>query len=344
MALLASAASGAEYSLVDPANALKVTTKKDVNPGKVRLKKPPSKPKLKDGESKPPRRIPARCSRTRFVSNLGSYSVSTAGKPSTRSPSPTSPLINELDSELRSTFPNGKPMEEVPEMIQCKHCKKPMLKSVAASHIKLCLQKKQERLQKRKENKEAARKAREARDKEAAAAAAAALAAKDDDDNSGNEDGKVAGGQADGDDGKPKGAKKAAVKATGADGKATGKKRKADDGAEGEKEPKKKKTKKELEAAKAKVPKPKQPVDVEKQCGVPLPNGLLCARSLTCKTHSMGAKRQVPGRSAPYTTLLAQYQKRNQAKQQSEFCRLFLSLAIRESSTYFSLSSHLCLH
>lgn len=60
--------------------------------------------------------------------------------------------------------------------------------------------------------------------------------------------------------------------------------------------------------------KPKGPVDVEKQCGVPLPSGGYCARSLTCKTHSMGAKRAVLGRSAPYDVLLQQYQKRNQAK------------------------------
>ncbi|KAK6458159.1 SCA7, zinc-binding domain-containing protein [Scheffersomyces xylosifermentans] len=62
------------------------------------------------------------------------------------------------------------------------------------------------------------------------------------------------------------------------------------------------------------VAKPKGPVDVEKQCGVPLPSGGFCARSLTCKTHSMGAKRAVLGRSAPYDVLLQQYQKRNQAK------------------------------
>ena len=61
------------------------------------------------------------------------------------------------------------------------------------------------------------------------------------------------------------------------------------------------------------VAKPKGPVDVEKQCGVALPSGGLCARSLTCKTHSMGAKRAVPGRSAPYDVLLQQYHKRNQA-------------------------------
>lgn len=63
--------------------------------------------------------------------------------------------------------------------------------------------------------------------------------------------------------------------------------------------------------------KTKAPVDVERQCGVPLSQGGFCARSLTCKTHSMGAKRAVPGRSQPYDVLLAAYQKRNQVKQAS---------------------------
>ena len=60
----------------------------------------------------------------------------------------------------------------------------------------------------------------------------------------------------------------------------------------------------------------KGPVDVERQCGV-LKDGVPCARSLTCKSHSMGAKRAVPGRSLPYDMLLTAYQKKNQAKQQS---------------------------
>lgn len=65
------------------------------------------------------------------------------------------------------------------------------------------------------------------------------------------------------------------------------------------------------------------PVDVERQCGVILPNGQPCARSLTCKSHSMGAKRAVAGRSLPYDMLLAAYQKKNQARQQSK--SIFLS-------------------
>ena len=94
------------------------------------------------------------------------------------------------------------------------------------------------------------------------------------------------------------------------DGKS--KKRKAEDD-DKDKEPKKKKKKDE---PKAKAAKAKGPVDVEKQCGVILPNGAQCARSLTCKSHSMGAKRAVGGRSLPYDMLLQNYQKKNQARQQ----------------------------
>ena len=57
------------------------------------------------------------------------------------------------------------------------------------------------------------------------------------------------------------------------------------------------------------------PVDVEKQCGVfDAEKGTRCARSLTCKSHSMSAKRAVPGRSQPYDTLLSLWQRKNQAK------------------------------
>jgi len=76
------------------------------------------------------------------------------------------------------------------------------------------------------------------------------------------------------------------------------------------------------------IPKPKRtpsifcqeshvlvPVDVEKQCGVWDPEKrTMCARSLTCKSHSMSAKRAVPGRSQPYDILLAQWQRKNQTK------------------------------
>jgi hypothetical protein len=65
------------------------------------------------------------------------------------------------------------------------------------------------------------------------------------------------------------------------------------------------------------------PVDVERQCGV-MKDGVACARSLTCKSHSMGAKRAVAGRSLPYDMLLAAYQKKNQAKQQSKHLTFLL--------------------
>ncbi|KAG5513576.1 hypothetical protein PMAC_001008 [Pneumocystis sp. 'macacae'] len=78
------------------------------------------------------------------------------------------------------------------------------------------------------------------------------------------------------------------------------------------------KDKNELKKFKSKniLIKEKNTVDLEKQCGVLLPNGNLCSRSLTCKSHSMGAKRAVPGRSQPYDILLVRYQKKNQIKQQ----------------------------
>ena len=168
-----------------------------------------------------------------------------------------------------------------------------MLQSVAYPHIRECLRKKNEKAQKKKEQKEANRKAREAQQK---AERAEGEANDDDDDES------VVG---------DKGASAIGKKSAGM----ASKKRKAE--GEGDKAPTKKKTKKELEAAKPKAAKPKGPVDVEKQCGVLLPNGQMCARSLTCKSHAMGAKRAVPGRSQRYDTLLAAYQKKNQAKQQS---------------------------
>ncbi|EPX73632.1 SAGA complex subunit Sgf73 [Schizosaccharomyces octosporus yFS286] len=72
------------------------------------------------------------------------------------------------------------------------------------------------------------------------------------------------------------------------------------------------------DVGKKKNTKQRGPVDVDKQCGVLLPNNLMCARSLTCKTHSMSSKRAVPGRSQPYDVLLAACQKKNQAKIQRQ--------------------------
>jgi hypothetical protein len=198
-----------------------------------------------------------------------------------------------------AAFPSGKPREEDSlETVICKTCKRPVLKQNAVEHIRGCIRAKQEKARRKKEARDAANRAKE-KDKD------------------GDDDG--AGGDKDGDDSikAQKGAKKSAVKGMAEDGTKKGKKRKTE--GEEDKEPKKKKKKEE---PKPKAPKPKGPVDVEKQCGVILPNGAQCARSLTCKSHSMGAKRAVPGRSLPYDMLLQAYQKKNQARQQSEFSLL----------------------
>lgn len=55
----------------------------------------------------------------------------------------------------------------------------------------------------------------------------------------------------------------------------------------------------------------KGPVDYDKQCGVINDKGLPCSRSLTCKSHSMGAKRAVQGRSRPYDDLLLDWNRQN---------------------------------
>ena len=238
--------------------------------------------------------------------------TNTAG--ATRSPSPNSPIVN------------GAPTKTGEQRPICKICKKPVDPNYLDSHVSLCLEDKKEKARKKKERKEA-------RAKEAAAKVREQADKDKDGDSSmvggGNtvpasqEDGDKA--SLNGDVGAPgtstkKPPKKSASKAQPSDSSKKTKKRKADDsGAQGaaDKEPKKKKLKKD-EPPKPKVTKPKGPVNVEIQCGVPLDKekGGFCARSLTCKSHSMGLKRAVPGRSLPYDQLLAMYQKKNQAKQQ----------------------------
>ena len=236
------------------------------------------------------------------------------------------PIVNELDERTAASFPTGRLMEDHPDYIQCKHCKRPVPKGVAESHTTICIKQKREKAKRKKEAKEAAQRAKDAKEK-----------GTDKDGDMKVEDAVVA--KANGEDGenlgeKPSSARKGVVKGAADEGTKKGKKRKLD--GEGDKEPKKKKLKKD--EPKIKVPKPKGPVDVEKQCGVPLPNGAQCARSLTCKSHSMGAKRAVPGRSLPYDMLLQAYQKKNQAKQQSMLhsiphlvcCDLCLRLTIEQ--------------
>ncbi|KAI0691465.1 SCA7-domain-containing protein [Cerioporus squamosus] len=84
-----------------------------------------------------------------------------------------------------------------------------------------------------------------------------------------------------------------------------GKKRKAEDEVPNPEDPGAPKTKKQ---ARTRV---KGPVDYDKQCGVINDKGLPCSRSLTCKSHSMGAKRAVQGRSKAYDELLLEWNRAN---------------------------------
>lgn len=52
-------------------------------------------------------------------------------------------------------------------------------------------------------------------------------------------------------------------------------------------------------------------MDYDKQCGVINDKNLPCSRSLTCKSHSMGAKRAVQGRSKGYDELLLEWNRKN---------------------------------
>lgn len=192
---------------------------------------------------------------------------------------------------------------EEAETIVCKHCKKFVIRRTSKDHIAGCLKSKQEKARKKKEAREAAQRAKERAERG------------DDED----------------DDDDDKGRTIHVGLTVNTNNLLGGKKRKAE--GDDEKDSKKKKKKEE---PKAKAAKPKGPVDVERQCGVTLPNGAQCARSLTCKSHSMGAKRAVPGRSLPYDMLLQAYQKKNQARQQSKLmqirCYTILIQSIRGSN------------
>ncbi|KHO00864.1 esterase [Metarhizium album ARSEF 1941] len=267
------------YSILHNDPTIKVSSKRESKSGTIKLKKPPPK------HSKP--------GNWRDGSVVEDEKKKAANSPATSVASP-GPVVNQLDDNARETFATGRPLEDSPDLQQCKHCKKSILKTAAKAHIAQCLKLKKEKAQRKKEAREARERAKEAAREEEARKADEENGDddSDDDDKKGNVAGKKAGK-------KPEDEKKG------------GKKRKAD--GEPDKGPKAKKKKDE---PKAKVPKPKGPVDVERQCGVILPNGQPCARSLTCKSHSMGAKRAVVGRSLPYDMLLAAYQKKNQAKQQ----------------------------
>ncbi|KAK4668405.1 SAGA complex subunit Sgf73 [Podospora pseudoanserina] len=213
-----------------------------------------------------------------------------------------SPVVNQLDESSRETFSTGRPLDDVPELQSCKHCKQGVTRIAAKEHIARCLKIKKEKAQRKKEAREARERAKQ--QEEARKIEGENGVGGDDSDDDDGEGGKVGGG-----DGGGGTAGKTAKRVAGKKTEVGGKKRKADGEMGG-------KTKKKKEEPKGKAAKPKGPVDVERQCGVTLANGLPCARSLTCKSHSMSAKRAVPGRSLPYDMLLLAYQKKNQAKQQ----------------------------
>ncbi|KAL2106466.1 hypothetical protein VUR80DRAFT_6691 [Thermomyces stellatus] len=254
---------------------IKVASKKEGNEkpkGTIKLKKPKPKPSM---------------------SRVGVWREPNSADDEEKKNAETvpSPGTNHVGDEEHDTFVLGRPVDDIPEVESCKHCKKNVLKSGAKAHIAQCLRVKREKAQRKKEAREARERAREAaREEEARKADEEGGKDNDSDDEDGDKAGK--GNKTSKEGGK-------------------GKKRKAD--GEAEKGLLKKKKK---EDGKPKTAKPKGPVDVERQCGVTLPNGMPCARSLTCKSHSMGAKRAVAGRSLPYDMLLAAYQKKNQAKQQ----------------------------
>lgn len=142
------------------------------------------------------------------------------------------PVVNQLDDTARETFATGRPLEDSPDLQQCKHCKKSVIKTAAKAHIAACLKVKKEKAQRKKE----AREARE-RAKEAAREETAKKEEEKDDDSDDDKDATTT----------KKGAgKKPEESAAGGKG---GKKRKADGDAGGPKKKKKDEVKK--------VPKPK---------------------------------------------------------------------------------------
>ncbi|CAN8097073.1 unnamed protein product [Discula destructiva] len=211
-------------------------------------------------------------------------------------------VLNPLDDLPKEGFKQGKALIDSAALSSCKWCKKSIMLTNAAEHITACLKIKKDKANRKKAAREARERAKEQAQREEERRRA-------------EEEGIILGGDGEsGDEGdEDKGpAGKSTKKFAGkkAEGDMKGKKRKAD--GEPDKGPKQKKKKDEQKPK----TKPKGPVDVERQCGVMLPNGQPCARSLTCKSHSMGAKRAVAGRSLPYDMLLAAYQKKNQARQQ----------------------------
>jgi hypothetical protein len=75
-----------------------------------------------------------------------------------------------------------------------------------------------------------------------------------------------------------------------------------------------KKEKPPVEPKKKKATREKVQANPDEHCCVPLGDGVLCTRSLTCKHHSMASKRAVAGRSKDYDTLLRLHQAKASAR------------------------------
>lgn len=72
------------------------------------------------------------------------------------------PVVNQLDDTARETFATGRPLEDSPDLQQCRHCKKSVIKTAAKAHIAQCLKVKKEKAQRKKEAREARERAKEA--------------------------------------------------------------------------------------------------------------------------------------------------------------------------------------
>lgn len=163
------------------------------------------------------------------------------------------PIVNPLDDSSKETFPTGRPLEDPPELQQCKHCKKSILKAAAKAHVAGCLKLKKERAQKKKEAREARVRAQEQ--------AQADESKKDDkadpkDDDSDSEDEVLANKKAAGPAKAGLAGKKAAGKKNEVEEKAKEKGKEKEK--EGDKDKDKKDKKRKAEAEADKGPKPKK--------------------------------------------------------------------------------------
>uniref|UniRef100_A0A8H7NM61 Uncharacterized protein n=1 Tax=Bionectria ochroleuca TaxID=29856 RepID=A0A8H7NM61_BIOOC len=125
---------------------IKVASKKEIKNGVIKLRKAPPK------HSKP--------------GNWRDGSILEEGDNKTDKASSTavspSPVVNQLEDDARDAFATGRPLEDSPELQQCKHCKKNVLKTAATAHINQCLKVKREKAQRKKEAREARERAKEA--------------------------------------------------------------------------------------------------------------------------------------------------------------------------------------